>query len=127
MPSNLLYQLQVGLKLALNHDFLRLEVEFDCLSVINIISGVSHDNSYLWLVADEILSLAHNFDVISFNHVFREANCVAHSFAKFAAVNQEAVWLRDVPHCFHACIHSDILSCLFEWIMVYVKKKTSSR
>ena len=103
-----------GLELALKHGFLRLEVESDCLSVINIISGAAFDDSYLGLIVHEILSIAQSFEVISFKHIFREANSVAHSFAKYAAVNQEAVWVRDVPNCFHDCIHSDILACLFE-------------
>lgn len=36
-------------------------------------------NSYLSLVIDEIKSLSTSFSTISFSHVYREVNIVAHS------------------------------------------------
>ncbi|KAL6526559.1 hypothetical protein OROGR_015649 [Orobanche gracilis] len=103
-----------GLILAMEHGHTRIHVESDSLTVINGIQDTSKHNSYLSLILGEIRTLSQAFVSISFSHVFREGNVVAHNIAKYAVSNSEHIWCDDFPICFNACIHSDIISALFE-------------
>ena len=71
-----------GLKLALQKGFRDVVVESDCLKVINAINKSSPLLSYLEFLLHEIEILSHVFSIINFQHVFREANKVAHNLVK---------------------------------------------
>src|ERR1044072_111734 len=103
-----------GLKLALEKGYRELIVESDCLKVVNAINTASPLLSYLELLIQEIVILSHAFSNISFNHVFREANKVAHNLAKVPINGTEQIWMGSVPSQIISCINSDILSAFFE-------------
>lgn len=65
----------------------------------------------------EIVGLATSFDSISFSHVNREANVVAHNLSKLFVSGNKQVWVDNPPLSIVSCIRSfrcDIFSFLFE-------------
>ena len=62
--------------------------------------------------SNNIELLSHAFSSISFTHVYKEANKVAHDLAKiYIPVSvSEQVWLGNVPPQLFSCIQSDLLS-----------------
>ncbi|KAK9272341.1 hypothetical protein L1049_002712 [Liquidambar formosana] len=92
-----------------------VEVEGDSLEVINAFTATSVLLTLLGLIIEDILiESASSFAMVSFSHIRREGNAVAHSLARYAQdVEDFCVWIEEVPnfvrdtflvdlqHCFH--------------------------
>lgn len=62
-----------------------IEMNSDCLELINNLNRVEEDLSEVKVSVDAILELAESLGVILLNHCPREKNCAAHSVAREGA------------------------------------------
>lgn len=82
-----------GLQLALEQDFLCLELESDALPIINeIMDGEENpeDDGHL---LDEIKMLMRQFNRLYCSYIPRDCNKVAHELARFAARHYKILYL----------------------------------
>lgn len=87
-----------GMKYAYEAGFRRLEVETDCLGLVELILGSRKERSILQSMVTDICALACNFQCCNFNYASRQCNMVAHSMAKLSLSFQEVkVWMEDYP------------------------------
>ena len=77
--------------------FDRVVVEGDSANTITSINGRLMDLSAMGHVLLDIKSLSSCFSFISFQHINREGNCVAHKLARQAANIPFFVWMEFVP------------------------------
>lgn len=70
-----------AIQIAISHGFSEVEVESDCLLLVQAFSN-HRDISLLDMLAVDIHDLASKFSFFSFNHVFRAANRVTHFISK---------------------------------------------
>lgn len=66
---------------AIDLGFWRVEIEDDSLTVINKLNSDAVDMSIISPIIHDILSHQHFFTALSFSHVLREANGIAHDMA----------------------------------------------
>ncbi|KAL6519252.1 hypothetical protein OROGR_018572 [Orobanche gracilis] len=74
-----------GPLLAKEHNVHNLHVESDSAGVISAINGGREHTSYMAGIVQDILLLAQSFTSISFTHIGRDADKIAHNLAKLAA------------------------------------------
>lgn len=98
----------------MKHGYYAVCVESDAEGVIRAINGQVLHSSYLDTLVQDIRRMVPSFTSISFTHVYREANNVAHCLAKYSGSHDDVIWVGCIPMCFNSCIRSDILSFLFE-------------
>ena len=84
------------------------------MRVIKAINKELVFSTYLSLVIDDIRKISSSFTSISFSHVLRVANRVAHNLAKWSISSTERIWMGDVPFELRSCINSDAFAALFE-------------
>ncbi|KAL2894179.1 hypothetical protein RDABS01_010088 [Bienertia sinuspersici] len=88
----------LGLKLALQAGENNIIMVSDCLHVINLINKNIVHRSYLGVFIKEALELSNSFESVSFVHVFREANRVAHTMAYIMPLDEfTRVWIGEYP------------------------------
>ncbi|KAL9225663.1 hypothetical protein vseg_001559 [Gypsophila vaccaria] len=76
----------------------RVVVESDCLTVVNALNNSSEGRSELFLILDDIRSLASCFESISWSHIRRIFNKAAHELAHFKPwVTGCRVWAGNIP------------------------------
>ncbi|XP_056696445.1 uncharacterized protein [Spinacia oleracea] len=91
----------MGLQLAQEMGVRDVEMESDCLMVIQPLRGGSQGNNSFSLVIDDILDLCSSFDNdnVKWSFVKRSGNWVAHNLAHFQPWNfGQRVWVNDVPN-----------------------------
>lgn len=106
-PSCLVQSL-IGVR---NTPNLNKSIESDCQRVIFRLLLPSSDNSYFSILIEDCLNLRVHFDDISFAHVPRNANSVAHGLAKLAQCSEfffPSFWLDDVYPNIYPLIVNDI-------------------
>lgn len=87
-----------ALTVALDVGFSALEVESDSEKVIQMLTHSEKNNSEMDLIGREIGFLAARLTYVSFRHVRRQANLVAHALAKMAVdEEQTGIWLEELP------------------------------
>ncbi|WCJ29809.1 Retrovirus-related Pol polyprotein from type-1 retrotransposable element R2 [Euphorbia peplus] len=87
-----------GIKLALDCSLYQLEVETDSSSVVHALQDVSPYRNELGLICEDIRCLTACFSCITFNHVSRDANGLAHSLAHFASsLDNFIICMESVP------------------------------
>ncbi|KAF7827592.1 reverse transcriptase [Senna tora] len=88
-----------GLNIAINRGFLRFVVDADCLEAINLIMEGDISTHHLGVIISDIRMLRSRFEVISFNHVFREVNHCVDALAKLGTSSNEnlCVWENPPP------------------------------
>ena len=78
--------------------FESLVVEGDAEGIIHAINGDSMLNSEYGHILQDIKLLSSSVRNVSFNHISRQGNFVAHRLARRAICNHFLVWMEDVPH-----------------------------
>ena len=86
-----------ALVFAKERGFDRVVVEGDSANIITSVNGRLLDLSAMGHVLLDIISLSSCFSFISFQHINREGNCVAHKLARQAANIPFLVWMESVP------------------------------
>lgn len=89
--------LAMAIKLAKRYGFEEIILESDCQLLVNRLSkGVTH-LSDLDSVLDDIFALCTSFKSITWSHVKREGNFVAHHLAKLVPFGVQQVWENNCP------------------------------
>ena len=78
--------------------FESLVVEGNVEGIIHAINGDSMLNSEYGHILQDIKLLSSSVRNVSFNHIRRQGNFVAHRLARRAICNHFLVWMEDVPH-----------------------------
>ena len=78
-------------------DFHSVVVEGDSKIIINSINGNTMDHSEFGHILHDIKFLCSFFSCISFQHVRRQGNGLAHKLARRALSNPLDVWMESVP------------------------------
>lgn len=86
-----------GLSLALDCGFLEVEVESDCLQVINCLKNGDDTRNYLGKLVDDIKLLADSFTNVTWCHTPRDGNALAHFLAKSIDIADEEIWMASFP------------------------------
>ena len=86
-----------ALLLAKKLGFQRLIVEGDSKVIINAINGEIMAQSEFGHILQDIKSLISSFCSISFCHVRRHGNCLAHCLARRAISSSLDVWMEPIP------------------------------
>lgn len=98
----------LGLKMALQCGAKSICVESDCLQVVQMLNTNKWDGSYLGIVVREASSIASAFDVVSYNHVVREANEAAHAIAHLSPLDYSTrIWVGGYPSLIEDVISAD--------------------
>ncbi|CAH9096841.1 unnamed protein product [Cuscuta europaea] len=93
-----------GTKLAKAAGWDNIDVEFDALQIIKSISYGTID-SIAGLLIDDIREISSNFISISFSHVKRSVNRIAHDLPGAAvSLSDRYVWLYSSPSCILASL-----------------------
>ncbi|XP_010681661.2 uncharacterized protein LOC104896591 [Beta vulgaris subsp. vulgaris] len=99
------HALQTAVEMGLRH----IVLESDSLKVISHLLTKKGDESSFGNVVEDILWLGCFFSSISFNHVRREGNRVAHTIAQRSKeYGCMRVWMEEVPPEAVACVISDL-------------------
>ena len=77
--------------------FQRLVVEGDSKVIINSIKGGNMTHSTFGHILQDITFLCSFFSHVSFQHIKRQGNCVAHKLARRAITNPLDVWMESLP------------------------------
>ncbi|KAA3468935.1 reverse transcriptase [Gossypium australe] len=87
-----------ALSFTLSLGFTRLEVEGDSLTVIKSIEKKENDRSVLRPITQHIRHLGSSFEEITYRHVWRSANGVAHTLAlEGRRRNHSGIWNWELP------------------------------
>ena len=86
--------MELALEIGLNKGVL----EGDSLILMNALKTNSHSLAQFGHIIKDIQFLASQFSIISFSHVKRHCNTIAHSIARRAlSFSSLQVWMEDVP------------------------------
>ncbi|KAK9280564.1 hypothetical protein L1049_014257 [Liquidambar formosana] len=87
-----------------------VELEGDCMEVVNALKAKEVLLNPLGLIIDDILSALVQFHGgVSFSHTYRDGNAVAHGLAKHAQyIKDLCVWIEDVPEFVRDCFVVDL-------------------
>ena len=77
--------------------FQRLVVEGDSKVIINSIKGGNMTHSTFGHILQDITFLCSFFSHVSFQHIKRQGNCVAHRFAGRAVTSPLDAWMECIP------------------------------
>ena len=72
-------------------------VEGDSRVIINAIKGDNMFHSEFGHILQDIIFLRSFFTYVSFRHVKKRGNCMAHKLARRAIFNPFTVWMESVP------------------------------
>ena len=89
--------LRDGLLLAGQVGCSRIEVNSDCMEVIDVMQSAGNSLGPAAAIYEECSFLCRNFAVISFSHCPREANMVAHVLASHSEGPLSIVWQEEPP------------------------------
>ncbi|XP_021867016.2 uncharacterized protein [Spinacia oleracea] len=102
--------LAMAIKLGKRYGYKNIILESDSQVVISRLSKVAVYHSDLDSVLEDILSLSSFFDSISWSHVKRDGNTVAHHLAKLVPFGIEQVWENHCPTEISPYVLMDTLS-----------------
>ena len=87
-----------AMELALETGLNKRVLEGDSLILMNALKSNSHSLAQFSHIINDIQYLASQFSIISFSHVRRHCNTVAHLIARRAiSFSSLQVWMEDVP------------------------------
>ncbi|XP_056688697.1 uncharacterized protein [Spinacia oleracea] len=87
-----------GLKYAYDAGLRRLEVEYDCLQLVELAKKNQELRSTAQMIVFDIIKLVSAFEYCSFAFNYRNCNTVAHSIAHYSLYLQEVrVWMEECP------------------------------
>ncbi|XP_056686343.1 uncharacterized protein [Spinacia oleracea] len=87
-----------GLKYSLDAGMRSLEVESDCLPVVQLLRMKKRERSPAQMIVDDILSMASNFDYCEFIFANRSCNKVSHAIANSSlSFSEVRVWMEEHP------------------------------
>jgi ribonuclease HI len=100
--------LRDGLVLAGQMGCSKLEVNSDCMEVINTMEQEGNSAGPAAAIYEECAFLARGFAKVIFSHCLRESNTVAHNLAANVQGYQSVVWIDDPPDFVIAELANDV-------------------
>jgi ribonuclease HI len=100
--------LRDGLLLAGQIGFNRLEVDSDCMEVIDVMKNGGNSLGPAAAIYDECSFLSRNFTEVLFSHCSREANMVAHVLASHSEGSQSTIWIEKPPNYIKGVLSDDV-------------------
>lgn len=98
------------LKIAWESGFRDIVMESDCLKLIAHLKLAKVETSSFGNLVYDILVLVASFNSVSFNHVCRDGNKVAHNLAHLSrSFSETRVWLEEVPREVQAFVSADLI------------------
>ena len=99
-----------ALEFAFNLGFQNAILEGDSLGLIKALKTEDHNLSPLGLLVKDVKLAANNFVSLSYSHIKRNGNIVAHNLAKHAIrIPNFQVWMEDVPSHVVLFLHLDVV------------------
>lgn len=89
--------IKLGMKFALEMLHLQLIIESNALSLVSTLQDETQPSSYVGLILDDRKLLEAQFLCVSYAHVCREGNKVAHTLVKYALDHCDQYWIEEVP------------------------------
>lgn len=87
-----------GLKVSMELGLQKVEMECDCLQIIQAIRTNAKGSSNMFLIIDDIVDLCRNFIEVRWSFVKRSGNKVAHTLAHLQPWEiGQRVWVEDFP------------------------------
>lgn len=103
----------LALQYARDHGFHHLEVEGDCLTLIQKLKSKKVEASFVGFIVVDILTLALSFEFISWGFVKRKGNKVAHALAHFDPFSSlVTTWSVDLPESIIDLVNNDMYAFL---------------
>ena len=103
---------RAGLLIAINQGWSDIEVESDCMQLVNALQNPCEDWSEVGRIVEDCKSYMEAFNFILVRHIFREANCVAHRLAHTATFSAlDEFWLQDTPSIIEDVLFEDFCKC----------------
>ncbi|XP_030959169.1 uncharacterized protein LOC115981127 [Quercus lobata] len=96
-----------ALKFAHELGFQNAILEGDSLGLIQALKAEDHNLSPLGLLVEDVKLFANNFVRLSYSHIKRSGNSVAHNLVKYAIDFQ--VWMEDVSSHIVSFLQSDVV------------------
>ena len=85
-------------------------LEGDSLGLIKALKAEDHNLSPWGLLVEDVKLVANSFVSLSYSHIKRNGNSVAHNLAKHAIrIPDFQVWMEDVPSHVVSFLHSDVV------------------
>ncbi|KQK16265.2 hypothetical protein BRADI_1g27874v3 [Brachypodium distachyon] len=100
--------LRDGLLLAGQVGCNRLEINSDCMEVVQTMLDGGKSIGPAAVIYEECSFLVRGFGFVSLNHCPRESNLVAHTLARQAVDSQRVVWLEDPPNFISSLLVNDV-------------------
>lgn len=98
-----------ALKIDMESGLRNVVLESDCLKLISQLKHKTRDDTSFGNIVDDILWLGSFYSSISFNHVRREGNRVAHTLAQSSKeYGCMRVWIEEVPPEAISFVFSDV-------------------
>ncbi|XP_026420170.1 uncharacterized protein LOC113316165 [Papaver somniferum] len=97
----------LALNVAQQMQFHNCIIEGDSQTVVKVLNGELHTTPWrILILSEELKSISHSFNSVSFKFVKRRANAVAHNLAKYAAKhNVQAIWIpSQIPRYIVSCL-----------------------
>nr|XP_023903860.1 uncharacterized protein LOC112015657 [Quercus suber] len=99
-----------AVQFAYNLGFQKVILEGDSLGLIKALKAEEHNLSLLGLLVEDVKLVANNFVSLSYSHIKRNGNSVAHNLVKHAIrIPNFQVWIEDVPSHIVSFLHSDVV------------------
>jgi hypothetical protein len=107
----------------------RLEVNLDCIEVIEVMQNGGNSFGPAAAIYEECTSLCHNFIEVQFFHYPREANMTADSLARYSEGPTSIVWHEEPPEFLVSIFSNDvtIFAEIIKSAMMAFPKKTVYR
>lgn len=103
---------RAGLLIAINQGWSDIEVESDCMQLVNALNNPNEDWSEVGRIVEDCKSYMMAFNFILVRHIFREANCVAHRLAHIATFSAlDEFWLQETPSIIEDVLFEDFYNC----------------
>ena len=99
-----------ALQFAYDLSFQNAILERDSLGLIQALKAKDHNLSPLGLLVEDVKLFANNFVSLSYSHIKRSGNSVAHNLAKHAIrIPDFQVWMEDIPSHIVSFLHLDVV------------------
>jgi ribonuclease HI len=86
----------------------RIEVNSDCMDVIEVMNQGGNSFGPAAAIYEECSMLCHSFVEVVFSHCPREANMAAHALARSSEGPESIVWLDDPPDFIFSVLANDV-------------------
>ena len=98
------------MKLASDLGFQNAILEGDSLGLIKALEAEDHNLSQWGLLVEDVKLVANSFVSLSYSHIKRNGNSLAHNLAKHAIhIPDFEVWMEDVLSHVISFLHSDVV------------------